>query len=197
MLDLKKYNWIRAVKGTGNFAISALLRDVLPFLEMEGYTAITFIPQYNNCSLAHFIDNYKIFKSREHLEELISDKGNFFRVNLIVLDLYFCENIDQVNSYLRMFGEFDCQFIILMGDSVPVNRGDSTYYGVKYVSDIGSNIHNIINLGERRSNVVVTDLWEGWESSLEDLKKAWVRDKKISGFLDESGLGDEADVEDY
>jgi hypothetical protein len=116
MLDLVKYNWVSC----GNsLAPAGFLKQVLPFLEMEGFVYFALLPQHNNSSLAHFIENWKLFKNREHLEEIVADSGNFFRVNLIVLDLMFCVSARQAKSYLDLLTNLDCQFIILISDWEP------------------------------------------------------------------------------
>jgi hypothetical protein len=199
MLDLKRYNWV-SCGDMRSLAPEGFLKQVLPFLEMEGFVYFALIPQYNNSSLGHFIENWKLFKDREHLVEIVADSGNFFRVNLVVLDLMFCKNLWEAKSYLDLLGGLDCQFIILISDWEPPKSDDSNLWEIKYVmyrnSTSGGFSFSGVNM---KSHIVVTHNWEGWESNLEDLRLAWVRDKKIGGFLDDAGFGteDEDSEEDY
>jgi len=101
-------------------------------------------------------------------------------------------------------GGLDCQFIILISDWEPLKSDDSNLWGIKYVMYKDSNSGGGFGVGglgglKMKSHISVTDKWEGWESNLEDLRLAWVRDKKISGFLDDAGFGteDEDSEEDY
>jgi hypothetical protein len=197
MLDLKKYNWV-SCGDMRSLAPAGFLKQILSFLEMEGFVYFALLPQHNNSSLGHFIENWKLFNDREHLEEIVADSGNFFRVNLIVLDLMFCKSARQAKSYLDLLTNLDCQFIILISDWEPPKSDDSNFCEIKYVMYKDSTSGGGFSLGgmNMKSHILVTHKWEGWESNLEDLRLAYVRDKKISGFLDESGLGDGGNEED-
>lgn len=192
MLDLAKYNWI-SCKDMRSLAPSSFLNQFLPFLEIEGVVYFALLPQYNNSSLSHFIENWKLFKDREHLEEIVSDKGNFFRVNLVVLDLMFCKNLWEAKSYLDLLGGLDCQFLILISDWEPSKLEDSNFWEIEYVVTKDSTSGGGFILGglNMKSHILVTDKWQGWKSTLEDLRLAWVRDKKIGEFLDDAGLSTE------
>lgn len=187
MLDLGKYNWV-SCGDMISLAPAGFLKQVLPFLEMEGFVYFALLPQYNNSSLGHFIENWKLFKDREHLEEIVADSGNFFRVNLVVLDLMFCKSAKQAKSYLDLLTNLDCQFIILISDWEPSKSDDSNFWEIKYVMYKDSTSGGGFSLGgsNMKSHILVTHKWEGWESNLEDLRLAWIRDKKISGFLDDN-----------
>lgn len=60
MLDLKKYNWFHP-NSPDNLAISVMLRNILPFLEMEGYNSLTLVEGDNYFINYGLLDNCKFF----------------------------------------------------------------------------------------------------------------------------------------
>jgi hypothetical protein len=189
MLDLKKYNWFHP-NSSDNLAISVMLRNILPFLEMEGYNSLTLVDGDNYFINYGLLDNCKFFRGREDLEKFAGDSGNLFRVNLVVLDLIFCQDLEEVNGYLTALGHLDVKFIILVGKPVPKRDSNSTFYSVESIFEQLAVLVPLTKPSKVRINLY--NIWEDWKSDLDDLKMVWIRDKKISGFLDESG-GDGGD----
>jgi hypothetical protein len=185
MLDLKKYNWF-SPNSSDNLAISVMLRNILPFLEMEGYNSLTLVEGDNYFINYGLLDNCKFFRGREDLEKFAGDSGNLFRVNLVVLDLIFCQDLEEVNGYLTALGHLDVKFIILVGKPVPKRDSNSTFYSVESIFEQLAVLVPLTKPSKVRINLY--NIWEDWKSDLDDLKMVWIRDKKISGFLDESGL---------
>ena len=188
MLDLKKYNWFHPNTSSDNFAISMMLRNILPVLEMEGYNSLTLVEGDNYSINYALLDNWKFFRGREDLEKFAEDSGNLFRVNLIVLDLIFCQDLEEVNGYLTALSHLDVKFIILVGKPVPKRDSNSTFYSVESIFEQLAVLVPLTKPSKVRINLY--NIWEDWKSDLDDLKMVWIRDKKISGFLDDTGLGD-------
>lgn len=86
----------------------------------------------------------------------------------------------------------DVKFIILVGKPVPKRDSNSTFYSVESIFELIAVLVPLTKPSKVRINLY--NIWEDWKSDLDDLKMVWIRDKKISGFLDESGLGDEVNV---
>ena len=106
MITLKKYNYFTGTPGDVSNSVSKIVR----FLEIDGFNPILFCRE--NSNIKHQMPNNFIFKNLEHFRELVSDPGNLFRCNLIVLDLWGF-NLIEIDKFKSICDDLNIKLIIL------------------------------------------------------------------------------------
>ena len=171
MLDLKRCNYITGQSNVVSFGIS----KIIDFFENSGRTPIFFYKKESN--FESLIQTSKIeFTNLRNFEEIINDKSNLFRVDLLVIDLWFLKNISQVLSYKSLLDKLNIDYVILTtkyhyieGDeSVSVYRLDSEFTDTKSKFDV---------------KYWVSDLVSKNKTSMNDLVLAFKRNRKIDDLF--------------
>ena len=106
MITLKKYNYFTGTPNDVSNSVSKIVR----FLELEEWNSILFCRE--NSTIKHQMPNNFEFKNLEHFRELVSDPGNLFRCNLIVLDLWGF-NLIEIDRFKSIVENLDIKIIIL------------------------------------------------------------------------------------
>lgn len=171
MLDLKKCNYITGQSNVVSFGIS----KIIDFFENSGRTPIFLALKESQFS--SLIQTSKIeFKNIKNFEELLSNKSNLFRVDLIVVDLWFLKNVSQVLSYKFILDKLNIDYVILTtkyhyieGDeNVSVYKIDSEYTDIKSSFDV---------------KYWISDLVSKNKTSMNDLVLAFKRNRKIDDLF--------------
>lgn len=171
MLDLKKCNYITGQSNVVSFGIS----KIIDFFENSGRTPIFF--SIKESQFSSLIQTSKIeFKNIKNFEELLSNKSNLFRVDLIVVDLWFLKNVSQVLSYKSILDKLNIDYVILTtkyhyieGDeNVSVYKIDSEYTDIKSSFDV---------------KFWISDLVSKNKTSMNDLVLAFKRNRKIDDLF--------------
>ena len=90
MISLKKCNYFT---GSASHVANAVSK-IVKFLELDGYNHLLITPpkssgsKETNTGIFRDLPGYLEFRSYDDFERLISDKGNLFRINLIVFDFW-------------------------------------------------------------------------------------------------------------
>lgn len=169
MITLKKYNYFTGTPGDVSNSVSKIVR----FLEIDGFNPILFCR--NTSTIKHQIPNNFEFKNLEHFRELVSDPGNLFRCNLIVLDLWGF-NLMEIDKFKSICDDLNIKLIILAKEFNYKTSDDVGDYHVvtKYNSITPTSLSLPI-----KSETIITERISNWTSTLDDLKKSYIRDKKI------------------
>lgn len=171
MLDLKKCNYITGQSNVVSFGIS----KIIDFFENSGRTPIFL--SIKESQFSSLIQTSKIeFKNIKNFEELLSNKSNLFRVDLIVVDLWFLKNVSQVLSYKSILDKLNIDYVILTtkyhyieGDeNVSVYKIDSEYTDIKSSFDV---------------KFWISDLVSKNKTSMNDLVLAFKRNRKIDDLF--------------
>ena len=171
MLDLKKCNYITGQSNVVSFGIS----KIIDFFENSGRTPIFL--SIKESQFSSLIQTSKIeFKNIKNFEELLSNKSNLFRVDLIVVDLWFLKNVSQVISYKSILDKLNIDYVILTtkyhyieGDeNVSVYKIDSEYTDIKSSFDV---------------KFWISDLVSKNKTSMNDLVLAFKRNRKIDDLF--------------
>ena len=169
MIELKKCNFITGDPRSVSFGV----HSVLSFLELEGRNIMLLCKPKTvdtSSSLKYIWNVKKEFTDFFSFKKLLKDNSALFRIDLLVVDLWSLRNIPI--EYKQALDETGIQYIIL-----------SKQYHYTSSEDIGDfHIQNESD-GTFNSKYTITDKVSGWSSSLEDLKKSYIRDKRIDGII--------------
>jgi hypothetical protein len=166
MIQVKRCNYI-----TGNPSdVSYAVNRIVNFLEMEGRNPVLFCKPKKSSSgstIKYLMDPKIEFDNLNHFEELLSDKGKLFRVDLLVFDFWHL-NVSSIIEYKSLIDKLNIDYIILAKE-----------YHYKSSDDV-NDFHIKIESRELHVNeYLITDKISGWSSSLSGLTKSYIRDKKI------------------
>jgi len=178
MIELKKCNYIT---GTDKHAVSFGLSRIVDFLETAGRNPILITQPKNysdNKTTASYIlkINQFNFKNIGEFEDIVNNKSNLFRVDLIILDAWNF-SLPLVLQYKSVLDELDISYIII-SDKYHYVEGDKET--MIYKIDKGEYTNRY------EYDFIVTEVVNNWKSSLDDLIKSYRRDKKIDDLFGNS-----------
>lgn len=176
MITLKKYNYFTGTPNDVSNSVSKIVR----FLELEEWNSILFCRE--NSTIKHQMPNNFIFKNIENFRELISDPGNIFRCNLIVLDLWGF-NLIEIDKFKSIVENLDIKIIILAKEFNYKTGDDVGDYHV--ITKYNNNITPTSLSFPIKSETIITERISNWTSTLDDLKKSYIRDKKIDKLFED------------
>jgi hypothetical protein len=173
MVDLKKYNYFIGDKSSVAHGVS----DIVKFLDLAGYNYILFTPpKSDDTCLYHYLDNKIEFNNIDDFVDKITNKSNLFRVDLIVFDFWSIWSRKKMNwyNYLKSIENLSQDFIIVANE-----------FSYKTSDDV-----NEFHLRKEYKDSLKSDIWltdkiNNTTSTLESLKLAYIRDKKIDNLFGE------------
>ena len=200
MLDIKSVNYFSGSKNSIGMILSKFIR----FYDMIGNNTMVMYQNDSDSGLAPWlkdINNKPFINSDDFIETL---KNNLFRLDCLVVDMYKFRDsnyttilswksaIKNMESKIRDITDIPIIFVIpLMKASPPdiselselLKDSNSTFYKL----DISYQKNNPTSVGLLSTNCVykVTDVFNGWSADIEDLKRAYIRDKKLEHLLED------------
>jgi hypothetical protein len=114
------------------------------------------------------------FNNLEHFTELINNKSNLFRVDLLLFDFWHL-NVSSIIEYKEIIDKLNIDYIILAKEYHYKSSEDVSDYHVKIES---SELYN--------NEYLITDKISGWTSNLESISKSYIRNKKIDDILNKN-----------
>jgi hypothetical protein len=179
MISLKKCNYF-----TGSAThVSNAVSKIVKFLELDGYNYLLITPpkssssKETNTGIFRDLPGYLEFRSYEDFDKLISDRGNLFRINLLIFDFWYF-SIAEIKSYKYLIDKLDITYIILAKTFEYKESDDVADYHV----DIK---YSEFNSGEFKSEIFLSDNNSAWKATLDSLKTSYVRDRKIDILFDD------------
>jgi len=178
MINLKNINYFN-----GNTSdLRDGLTQIVKFMELDGLNSLLisplnkYISDINCIQLQQSIDNYITYSTFEEFEEILDNKSNIFRVDLLIFDLYY-ESKVLIDSYIDIIKKLNIKHILIICNE---------YYYKK--SDCINDFTIIREYDNVKSKYVtyLTDNINKWTSSIESLKISYIRDKKIDIIIDKS-----------
>jgi hypothetical protein len=176
MITLKKYNYFTGTPNDVSNSVSKIVR----FLELEEWNSILFCRE--NSTIKHQMPNNFEFKNLEHFRELVSNPGNLFRCNLIILDLWGF-NLIEIDRFKSIVENLDIKIIILAKEFNYKTGDDVGDYHV--ITKYNNNITPTSLSFPIKSETIITERISNWTSTLDDLKKSYIRDKKIDKLFED------------
>jgi len=176
MVDLKKYNYFTGDKSSVAYGVS----DIVNFLDLAGHNYVLFSPpkpsesnKIHDLCLYHHLSNKIEFNNLDDFKNKISEKSNLFRVDLIVFDFWSRGKMNW-SSYLEVIKDLPQNFIIVAKE-----------FHYKTSDDV-----NEFHLRQEykelyKSETWITDKISGQSTTIESMKKAYIRDKKLEHLFGE------------
>jgi hypothetical protein len=170
MIDLRKYNYF-----TGDVSsVASGVSSIVKFLDLAGYNYILFTPpkpsesnKIHDLCLYHHLSNKIEFDNIDDFSEKILNKSNLFRVDLIVFDFWSKRKMNW-SSYLEVIKDLPQNFIIV-----------SKEFQYKSTDDVNDFLLQQEYKDLHKSENWITDRINGTTATIDSLKKAYIRDKKI------------------
>lgn len=190
MISLSQTNYFTGEVGSVSAAVSRIVR----FLEIEGINPIFLTPAVSqlasnaktigkSCAIVPRVE----FAGIADFDHKLADRGLMFRCNLIVADLWHLDRTG-VGNYRKMLAETGIKHIIMAREYRYSESEDVSDFHivVKYESlGAGQGISpGSMQLGFK-SETTITEKRHNWKSTLEELKKSYIRDRRIDGILGE------------
>jgi len=171
MIEIKRCNYI-----TGNPSdVSYAVKKIVDFLDMEGRNPVLFCkPRSSNSTattLKYLMDPKINFNNIEDFTEVLNNKGNLFRVDLLVFDFWHL-SVSSIIEYKQVIDKLNIDYIILAKEYHYKSSEDINDYHVKTES---RELYH--------SEYSITDKISGWTSNLENLSKSYIRNKKIDDIF--------------
>jgi hypothetical protein len=170
MIEIKRCNYI-----TGdNSSVSYGLSRIIEFLESSGRNPLLI---YNDSNLKYFVDISKIkFSNYSEFQDIIDNRSNLFRVDLLIVDLWYVQRLDKIMSYKSLLDKLNIDHFIISKSFHYKSSDDVGIYELSKMPDDEIGFKN-------QNNYKVTEKIAGWSSNLNDLAISWKRDKKIDDII--------------
>lgn len=170
MLELRKWNYFTGEVGDVSRGVSQIVK----FLDLSGYNYLLLTgDKSKNTCLYHFLDNKIVYDDVSGFSEIINNKSNLFRINLLVIDLWSIHKSTQY-KYFDILKKIDLPIIITSEEYTYVDSDDVNDFQIRKEYK-----------GMFKSEIWITDKINNTTATIESLKKSYIRDKKIEGLLGE------------
>lgn len=173
MIDLKRCNYITGQSNAVSFGIS----KILDFFENSGRTPL-FLSKKDS-QFKSLIQTSKIeFSNINEFKDILTNKSNLFRVDIVVVDLWFAKNITQVLTYKYILDKLNIDFLILTTKYHYI-EGDQNVNVYKIDTEFSQQI-------KFDTKYWISDIVDNTKTSMNDLALAFKRNKKIDDIFGKS-----------
>jgi hypothetical protein len=172
-VELKKCNYI--ISKYQNSANYALL-ELIELWDLLGRN-IKYLYPSNDSHIGMFNCSKIEFESFSDFKKIISENSNFFRIDLIIINLWKF-NLNSVSVYKEILDEMGIDYIIICSSCYYKETDDINLFDI---TKENTGIKNIKNL---RYNYIITEKQNGCSYSIDDLYKLHIRNKKIDDIID-------------
>lgn len=170
MVDLKKYNYF-----TGEISsVAKGVSDIVKFFDLAGRNYVLFTPtkptnssKYNDLCLYHYLENKIEFKNIDDFIDKVNNKSNLFRIDLLVFDFWSVSK-NNLWEYIKEIEKLGIDSIIVAREFHYKSNNDVNEFHLR---------HEYKEL--YKSEVWLTDKINNTSATIESLKLAYIRDKKI------------------
>ena len=114
------------------------------------------------------------FNNIEDFTVVLNNKGNLFRVDLLVFDFWHL-SVSSIIEYKQVIDKLNIDYIILAKE-----------YHYKSSEDVNDYHVKIESRELYHSEYSITDKISGWTSNLENLSKSYIRNKKIDDIFNKN-----------
>lgn len=168
MIDFKKENYIYGDSESLSYGV----HQILDFFDLIGKNILFLYKKSYNNNLRYFVNFNKIeFTDYDSFLNVLEDKGNLFRVNLVVLDIFNQINTFDVNNYIKILKENNIDFIVITKKEFPIFNNSN------------SSITKLRRSHLNQNEVVITNIKKDETYLLKDYKKSYIRNIKIEQLL--------------
>lgn len=177
MIEIKKCNYF-----TGDNSVAGGVKDIVNFLELAGRNYLLLTPPRNNDidtgsssmnTIKYYLDNQFHFNNFDEFVNVIEDKGNLFRIDLLILDFWHLSP-KQISVWKKEVDRLELDHFIIAKEYHYKSTDDVTDYHLRReYKTVGKN------------ELFITDNINKWTATLESLIKSYRRDKKIDDIFGE------------
>lgn len=188
MIDLKHFNYFSGEES----AVGKAVHQICQMQELAGNMAILFYYDYTTkIGLQYQMQPAHSYRTNIELSNMLADKGLLFRTDIIVIDAWDMdsENLDRIVEQAKDLGPN----LIIMAQSYHVvtnnenvaeytahsNLVEGKYRAVPPRSGFGQGIQIPIR------DTLIKSKTENWSATTEELKAAFIRDKRLDDLLGE------------
>ncbi len=175
MIEIKRCNYF-----TGDaHCLSSGMKDIISFLELTGINYLLLTPPRNNTSdktiqsstIKYYLDNQLNFDNFEEFSDIINNKSNLFRVNLIIFDFWHLSS-PSISAWKKEIDKLDIDYFIIAKEYHYKSTDNVTDY------HLHSEYKNM-----DKNELFITDNINKWTATLNSLVKSYRRDKKINDIF--------------
>ncbi len=171
MIEIKRCNYITGDNNSVSYGVSR----IVDFLETSGRNPLLL---YNDSNLKYFINGSKIkFDNFPEFQNILDNRSNLFRVDLLIIDLWYLKRLDQVINYKKLIDKLNIDYFIISESFHYKTSDDVRIYELSKMPDDEVGF-------KHQPNYKITEKIVGWSSNLNDLAISWKRDKKIDDIID-------------
>jgi hypothetical protein len=172
-VELKRCNYL--ISKYNNSAIFAIA-ELIELWDLLGKNIKYLYPvETNNIGL---INCSKMqFESFSDFNKILSKNSNFFRIDLIVIDLWKF-NLNSVSVYKEVLEEMNIDYVIICSSCYYKETDDINLF------DITKEKTGVPNIKSLKYNYIITEKQNGASYSIDDLYRLHIRNKKIDDIID-------------
>jgi hypothetical protein len=179
MIDIKKYNYFT---GDTPNCVSQGVSEIVKFLELTGLNYLLITPEptsHGKSTFYHYFSNKITFKDFLDFIDIISDKSNLFRLDIIIFDFWHLSK-NEFWAYKEEISKLNINSFIIAKEYGYSDAEDVNDYSIR--REYKSNNKDFTD----RSEIWITERLSNTSSSLNSLKLSYIRDKKIENLFGDS-----------
>lgn len=171
MIEIKRCNYF-----TGDMThVASGVYEIVKFLEVDGRNYLLITPprantqskQSQSTGLKYSLSNQFTYENFEDFCEILNNKSNLFRVDLLVFDFWHLSH-QHVNNYKKEIDKLNLDHIIVTKE-----------YYYKTSDDVNDFQIRTEYKDHHKSDTWITDNINKSTTTLDSLKTSYIRDKKI------------------
>ena len=179
MIEIKRCNYVTGDAPSVSFGLSR----IIDFLETSGRTPLFLSNPLKSLLLKYFIHTSRLdFEHISNLTNTLENKSNLFRVDLIIIDLWYIKTISSIIEFKELLDKVGIDYIIVSSKYHYKDSDDIRVYKIEKESiDVGNNSLGSYHIPDYK--YWITDKIGGWRSTIDDLIISYRRDKKIDDIF--------------
>lgn len=150
--------------------------DIINFLDLTGVNQLYIMDENYGKKLLKC--KYLIIRTNEIETKL---KENLFRIEHIFIETQ-QNRVSTLYEKIRKITTIPITFIVSNGDILNINEFDNSY---ELSREIGTSVTFTLQSMRIKKNYIIKDLKNNWTSNIHDLKKSWIRNKKLEDLFGE------------
>lgn len=181
MIDLKKFNYFSGEES----AVGKAVHQICQMHELAGNMSILFHSRTGGeIGLHHSMQPAHSYRTEVDLLAMLADKGVMFRADIVVIDAWKMKSdrLDRVVSRMKDLGHL---FIIMSQSYHVVANNDEVAEYTAQSNIVEGKQRNVVGFSVPLRETRIKSKTENWSATTDELKSAFVRDKRIDDLLGE------------
>jgi hypothetical protein len=181
MIDLKHFNYFSGEES----AVGKAVHQICQMQELAGNMAILFYYDYTTkIGLQYQMQPAHSYRTNIELSNMLADKGLLFRTDIIVIDAWDMdsENLDRIVEQAKDLGP---NLIIMAQSYHVVTNNENVAEYTAHSNLVEGKYRTLKSLQIPLKETLIKSKTDGWSATTEDLKAAFIRDKRLDDLLGE------------